>query len=136
MELSPDLIVIHDSEGQILYMNAAGLNMLRISYLDQIIGKNIKDLIIFNEGSKLKTDTLTPAFQNDRHEASDCILKRMDGSTIPAELNLVFFYYESKPAYQVIARDVSLRVQAEEKRKKAEEALIQNEKPISPIHDT
>ncbi len=128
VELSPDLIVIYDFEGNILYMNVAGLNMLRISHLDQILDSDIKDLMFFKEGSDNTLSASASAFQNDRHKLTECTLKRSDGTTIPAEFSQIFFYYESKPAYQIFARNISKRIQAEEQRKEAEDALIKSEK--------
>lgn len=133
VEMSPDLIVIHDLDGAIKYMNAAGLQLLRIPHLEDILDKPIHDLIQIDGHRKYKMNMTSFTSHHNRFQRVQCKLKRIDGSTLPAELTTIFFYYEGKPANQIIARDISQQLLAEEEKKAAQEALSQSEKLYSDL---
>ncbi|MBU3917107.1 PAS domain S-box protein, partial [bacterium] len=128
VEFSPNLIVVHDLEGRIRYMNSAGRNLLRISHLDEIVNKNIHDILFHTDSSDGNLKTVYSSINNDRFKKTRGILKRKDNSTVPVEMTTVFFFFEGSPANQINAEDISRQVEAEEKRKIAEKELIRSKK--------
>jgi diguanylate cyclase (GGDEF)-like protein/PAS domain S-box-containing protein len=116
VELSPDGIGI-SVDGKYVFMNDAGLNILRASHEDQIIGTAVLDI-------------LTPEFRSAVHQRLEQMLTnethapwleekyiRFDGTTIDVEVTGVPFTYEGEPAVQTIFRDISERKHIEERLK-------------------
>jgi len=113
VDLFPDTIFTL-SEGQITFMNPAGLKLFGATSADQIIGSQILDLVHpDNRGivtGKLKT---LIDEKNGVLPVEEKYL-RLDGSSIDVEVTAIPFNDHGKPGTQVIVRDITERVCAQE----------------------
>ncbi len=103
VEISPEAIIVHDGE-RIIYINPAGAHLLGHTSASSLIGS---PAALF----------LPTAL---RHETSDGIIRYErdltlpDGSEATLELVAAPFVAEGKPAWQVVARNITERKQTEE----------------------
>lgn len=112
-ETARDIICIHDMEGKIQYINAAGLNALGKT-LEEIRGGNIHNYILSNKElterkqERLKGDPSEYTYQTQ--------IQNSQGEIIPLEINSSPIEEEGKiQAILLIARDITERKQAQER---------------------
>ena len=114
VELSPDLIAIQ-CDDQILFINSAGAKLLGAENTADLLGKSIWDFAI---AENMGTD--------NEHNRQRIVIgfgtlpiegrfRRMDGTFFDAEISATPFVHESRPATQVIVRNMTERI-LEEKR--------------------
>jgi diguanylate cyclase (GGDEF)-like protein/PAS domain S-box-containing protein len=108
VERSPDGICVHKG-GRVLYVNDAGVRLMRADSPDQIIGHPITDFVA--------AESLPPMLAGHAalREVGDCSphypaqMIRADGTLLPVEVVVVLTIWEDELAHQVITRDVSAR---------------------------
>ena len=112
VEFSPETILIHIN-GEIVYINNAGVKLTGVDDMQQIIGKHFyefiskEDIEYINERKKLTEDE-----QSMLYELS---IVRPDGIHIDVETLAFETTYQGEKATQVILRDITRRKKAEEK---------------------
>lgn len=114
VDLSPDGIVIHSTEG-LVFVNPAGALLLKSQNPDQLLCRKIYDFVCpeFME----QFQTLVEMIENDassvpwREGRFICL----DKSVVDVEVSGVPFIYQGKPALQIIFRDISERRIAHER---------------------
>ena len=111
VELSPDAILVH-ADGEIVFVNGAGVKLLGAGAREQIVGKPIREFVRHDRqegvGRRLCGAAGDAAFLEEK-------LVRADGTEVCVEAAAVPFVYRDRPAVQVVARDISRRKQMEEK---------------------
>jgi diguanylate cyclase (GGDEF)-like protein/PAS domain S-box-containing protein len=111
VELSPDAIIVH-ADGEIVFVNGAGVKLLGADAGEQIVGRPIKEFVRHDRqdgvGVRIYGDAGDAAFKEEK-------IVRVDGTEVCVEAAAVPFIYKHKPAVQVVARDISRRKQMEEK---------------------
>jgi len=114
VELLPDTLFVQ-CEGKFVFANSAGVKLLGADNIEQLIGQPVLNFIhpesqeIAQERiQKLKTGKSAPFIEEK--------FVRLDGSVVDVEVAAFPFLYSGKPAAQVVARDISLRKQAEKER--------------------
>ena len=122
VELSPDSILI-EQDGTIAFINQAGLKLFGAAHPEQILGRQILDLIHPDYRKIVKKQ-----FQSIRTKKKELPLieekfLRLDGSSIDVEVAATPFVQEGKLGVQVIVHDISERKQAEEKLSASEAEL-------------
>jgi PAS domain S-box-containing protein len=112
VQVAPDMILVHQ-EGKVILMNPAGFRMLRAPGPEAILGKP-------------PTELVHPDYRNMVHERIERVaagepvptveekLRRFDGTDVEVEVSAASFIYQGRPAVQVIARDITARLQAQE----------------------
>src|ERR1700690_667621 len=123
VELSPDAIFIQ-SEGRIVYINAAGARLFGAEDRTQLLGKQVLEIIhpdyLEIVGGRMRQlqeeKTGVPLIEEK--------FLRLDGTPVDVEVGATPFVYQGKPAVQVIARDIRGR-------KLVEEALQESKEKIS-----
>jgi diguanylate cyclase (GGDEF)-like protein/PAS domain S-box-containing protein len=114
VELSPDAILVH-AEGEIVFVNGAGVKLLGADTQEQIVGRPIKEFVRHD-----RQDGVGRRIYGAAGDVSDATfleekLVRSDGTEVCVEAAAVPFVYKDRPAVQVVARDISRRKQMEER---------------------
>jgi PAS domain S-box-containing protein len=108
VELSPDTIMVH-SEGKVVFINTAGVNLIRAGDSSEVLGLPILNFV-----------------HPDLHDVVSDRIRRMrgfgekvppleeqficlDGSVVDVEVVAMPIQYEGRPAIQVVARDITER---------------------------
>ncbi len=114
VELSPDAVAVH-CEGQIVFINTAGANLLRAATPDELIGKSIIDFVHpdYLEVVKGRIDEMKG--EGKKVPLIEEKFIRLDGTLIDVEVAASPFTYQGKPGMQVVFRDVTERKRVEEK---------------------
>jgi len=114
VELLPDTLFVQ-CEGKFAFANSAGVKLLGADNVEQLIGQPVLNFIhsesqeIARERiQKLKTGKSAPFIEEK--------FVRLDGSVVDVEVAAFPFVYSGNRAAQVVARDISLRKQAEKER--------------------
>ncbi len=124
VELSPDAIFIQ-SEGRIVYINAAGARLFGAEDQSWLLGKQILELvhpayrqIVQDRIRQLKEkNTEVPRIEEK--------YLRLDGNPVDVEVAATPFIYQNNPAVQVIARDITARKLVEEELQASKEKISQ-----------
>jgi PAS domain S-box-containing protein len=127
VEQSPDNILIHDLEGNILFTNASRVEVLGARSPKEIIGKNAMTFV-HPDSRDFVMKTIGEALDDFKHgrpsiKTIEHKLVRLDGSEFYGEATGVPFFYKGELAIQTIVRDISERKEAEEDIKRASDEL-------------
>ena len=119
VELSPDTVFI-ESDGKIVFINAAGAKLFGATDQEQLVGTAIMDRIHPDDRA-----VVADRIRNLRKGAEVPLLEekylRLDGSSVDVEVVATPFVHRDKPAAQVIARDITERKRAEQTLRSSEE---------------
>lgn len=115
VEFSPDAIAVHIN-GRFVFVNPAGLRMMRAKELKDLVGKPILDIV---HPDYLELVRARVVQQSEQPFVAERFV-RFDGSAVDVEVAAIPITYEGKPATLVVARDV-------EERKRVEDALRKSE---------
>jgi len=114
VELSPDAILVH-VDGEIVFVNSAGVRLLGAETAGQLVGRPVMSFVHrdYHESVSRRIGELAGGapevpFLEEK-------LLRIDGTEVDVEVGAVPLTYQGRAAVQVVARDVSLRKQVEEK---------------------
>ena len=119
IDRSPVPIFVH-RDGVVLYANAATAAILGYSSADDIVDKNILDLI-HPDHHKLAVRRVAQAVEeNVQLSQIDMKFLRFDGSTVQTEAQVGHVMYGGKPALESILHDISAR-------RRTERALMESE---------
>ena len=111
LENSAETIALH-SDGLIVYVNPAGIKLLRASNSDELIGKPIMSFV--HSVDQESESTRGRSGQGEPATFSEKRLVRLDGQVIDVEVINTPTTYKGKPAGQLIIRDVTQYKLAEE----------------------
>lgn len=119
VEHSPDAIMVH-SDGIIVFANMQAASLLGATDPDDLIGMPAVDLVHPDSRESVAT-----RMREEEAGTSVGLLQerfiRRDGSTVDVEVAGIPFRYNGKPAGQIVARDISQRVQIERRLHDTEE---------------
>ncbi len=118
VEISPDAVFLHREE-KIIYANPAAFKLMGVSHSDEMIGKNILD-IIHPEFRDTIRKNIEKDLGGDITPPMELHILRVDGTSIIVEGRGVKTNIDGKLAVQVAIRDIT-------ERKRAEEALRESE---------
>lgn len=113
IENSPDAIAIY-VEGKIVYVNNESVRLMRVKNASELLGKPILQFIhpdyhasILERMQKVTEKGVVLPLTEEK-------FVRPDGSVVDVEVKAMPIRYEEKPAVQLIVRDISDRMEAEE----------------------
>jgi PAS domain S-box-containing protein len=120
VELAPNGVLLVDAAGIIHLTNPAALRLLGSCQRDQVLGQLLGNFVTpghYDRWAAAIHYILSGCAHTMRVEA-DCV--RLDGSTVPVEVDIGPFVWETQPLAQLIVRDVT-------ECRRAEAALRQSE---------
>lgn len=124
VEMSPDIVLLCDEAGQILYVNFVGAEMLGYSSQQSLLGGNIADIV--------HPDSL-PRFQARLHELMTGMhelpfveerFKKADHTTFYGEMMAFPFIYQGNHVAHLVIRDSTRRRQAEAAQRRLKRRLL------------
>lgn len=107
VELSPDLITIH-RDGVMLYINKAGLEMMRCNQPSDMLGHHILEFVV-DEHKQLAIERMRQLASGNDIPAVELQVRRVDGAIIWIETIASRTTYEGEPAVHLVARDITER---------------------------
>jgi PAS domain S-box-containing protein len=119
VDISPDAVLIH-IEGKITYLNQAALSMLGAENSNEILGKNVLDLIHPDFRDTVRKN-IKKDLNGETTSPTELEMLRVDGTTIVAEGRGVKTTFKGKPAIQVAIRDTTERKRVEMELRESEE---------------
>jgi diguanylate cyclase (GGDEF)-like protein/PAS domain S-box-containing protein len=108
VELSPDGIAIH-VDGRFTFINHAGARLLGASSADDLIGKQVLDIVHPDYREIAGSQILQLQKKTGGAPWIEEQFVRLDGALIDVEVSGVEFAYKGKPAVQTIFRDITER---------------------------
>jgi PAS domain S-box-containing protein len=120
VENSPDSIAIHQ-EGKIVYINQAGIKLLKAKNAKQIIGKPIMDFVHPDYRIPIKRRVKAVIKKGGQVPAFEEKLNRLNGEEIDVETTGIATTYKGKPAVQAMVRNITKRKLAEDELRDSEE---------------
>lgn len=114
VELSPDGILIVDALGTIRLANPAMLRILGATNRSAVEGQSVFAFIASGQLAK-DSDFLERIFADAASVTrTETVFTRLDGASLPVEINAGHHAWEGTPAVQIVVRDITERKQAEE----------------------
>jgi diguanylate cyclase (GGDEF)-like protein/PAS domain S-box-containing protein len=111
VELSPDAILVH-CDGQIAYINAAGLALFGATSPSQLLGRCGLDFVPPEDQASC-IERITETVQRWPGALVELRIIRLDGQPVDAEVATMPINWRGRRAVQAVMRDVTARKQAE-----------------------
>ena len=122
---SPDAIAIY-LDGQIVFANAATVQLLRARQVADLMGRSVIELI-HSEDREFVAQRMIAAQQASQPLAlAEEKFLRLDGTAVEVEVIAIPITFDRRPAVQIIARDITERKQAEEQLRQLSRAVEQS----------
>jgi PAS domain S-box-containing protein len=113
VNLSPDAIFVH-RESEILFVNKAGVSMFRAENENELIGKNVRELIHSSFREKVSQRIEQMVTYMKQVPVIDIVIRRLDGTYMDVSVASTPVYYHAIPHIITILRDITERKKAEE----------------------
>lgn len=114
VDLSPDAIVVISKEGNLIFVNQAGVDILRAETENDVLGKHVIDFIHFSFKEKILGRLEEMSKYMKKVSPLDIVIKRLDGSYLDVNVASTPVSYHAIPHIITIIRDISERKQNEE----------------------
>jgi len=137
VELSTDAIMIHQ-EGRFVFVNSGTLELFKASDRKQLLGQPIIERVHPDYRNIVKNRVSQIIDRGKNVELIEEKFIRLDGTIIDVEVAAIPFIYQGRPAVQVIARDITQRLQTEAAIRISEDRyrdLVENSQDLISTHD-
>ncbi len=128
VELSPDGMMVIDSEGVIRLANSEMLRILGARDRDEIIGMGIASFIAIDKVAEYNSYLRSAISKMSGANRIETTVVDMSGRSIHVEISAGYFVYDERPAGQFIFRDIT-------QRKLDQEALQERESRLRAIFE-
>jgi PAS domain S-box-containing protein len=118
VQVAPDMILVHQ-DGKTIFINPAGTQMLRAPNAQAVLGMP-PEALAHPDNIALVRERIARLSQGGSVPAIEQKLRRFDGTFVDVELGACSFIYQGRPAIQVVARDITARLQAQEQLRNSE----------------
>jgi diguanylate cyclase (GGDEF)-like protein/PAS domain S-box-containing protein len=112
VELSPDAVAVHQ-DGVVRYANPATVALLGASSDADLVGRPVTDFVDARSLGPMHERLSAMNAAEQTTATAEAELTRLDGTVTPVELVSVRTSWVGQPAYQVIMRDLTTRLQAQ-----------------------
>ena len=132
VENSSDFIGIASLEGQLLFLNEAGQELIGLSSLAEVKAKSMHDFLMEDDLPEFTQQVMSATMQEGRWQGEFRLRHFKTGASIPVEMNLFTIRHPQtgEPmALATVSRDIT-------KRKRAEEALRESEEKFRALSET
>lgn len=109
----PDIVIVHDANGNILHINEVGATRLEWPVAD-LIGKNLSSFVLPNNFKQVAAHVSQAVTEGSCRFETTYISR--SGKRVEAEINERPIEFEGKQAILSVGRDISKRKRAEERR--------------------
>ena len=118
VEVAPDTILVHQ-DGKIIFINPTGMKMLRAPNAEVFANMAVLDLTHpdFREAVR---ERMRKTAAGERVAIMEQKIRRFDGTYVDVEVGATGFIYQGRPAVQVVARDITARLRAQEELRASE----------------
>ena len=126
-EQAGDAIFVSDFDGNLLDVNRAAQTTLGYSR-EELLHMRIQDVDPQAPPRRALQEFWHSRFDSGRAATFESVHRRKDGSTFPVEIRAGFIGKRQPPVVLGLARDISVRLQAEEEHRRLEEQLLHAQK--------
>lgn len=114
VEVSPNATTV-EINGNIVYMNKAGLEMLGAASSEEVVGKSVLELVPKSYHHVIKLRHQEASLEKYVSEPYEFPIYRLDGTFIYIESSLTQINYNGEEAFLIVAQDISERKKIEER---------------------
>lgn len=118
VDLAPDMIFVHQ-DGKVVFMNPAGIRLLRVPSGKALVGMSLFDFT-HPDFHDIVRERMRITARGGKVPVMEQTLRRFDGTDVTVELGATSFISHGQAAVQVVARDITARLQAQEKLRASE----------------
>lgn len=118
VDIAPDMIFVHQ-QGRIMFMNPAGLSMLRAPSQESVIGRGVLELAHPDFHGAIR-ERIRQTASGQKVPTMEQKLVRLDGTSVDVEVGATGFLHHGQPSVQVVARDITGRLRAQEELRASE----------------
>ncbi len=118
VEVAPDLILVHQ-DGRIIFMNSAGARILRAPSPEVFSGTAVLDLV-HPDFHQIVRERMQRTASGHKVPTMEQKVRRHDGTYVDVEVGATGFIYRGRPAVQVVAREITARLRAQEELRASE----------------
>ena len=119
IESAPDAVMVQ-SAGRIVYMNAAALRLIGASSAEQLIGRDVLDIVHPDSRAAVKERIATVTHGKATVACREETYQRLDGAAVVCEISATPIRFESNDGELVFIRDATERKGIQEKQSHAQ----------------
>ena len=120
-ETTPDAVVV-GQDGRNVYANSAAARLLRAAGPEELVGLDVFAIIDPAQHGSARQQ-MQRALAGEEQPPFEDRFVRLDGALVPVEIAVSVLSWQSRPALQIVARDIT-------ERKAAEETLARSERQL------